>query len=154
MQISQRNVTVVLRSVMLRRVRPGRIVAVLVMLVGIAGCTDPDGDASGPVAEPPAGSAVPSAVLDDPPGAIACGQVVAAVRDASLMMPGVIDGVAAASRTADAPVADAAQRLAAAHAAVVGAAGTEDEPDKVAALSAAAAEMVDVCGDSGLETVG
>ncbi len=134
--------------------RPVAVVAVLVMLTGLAGCTGDDPDPAGPVAEPPPASSAPAEFTDDPPGAIACGQVVTAVRDASLLTPGVIDAVAAAAATADAPVADAAQRLATAYDEAVAASGTDDEPDKVAAVSAAAADMVDICGDSGLQTVG
>jgi hypothetical protein len=114
--------------------------------------------ASTAVDDPPGASAAAppsvSAVVDDPPGAITCARVVRAVREATLMMPGVVADVVRASGTADAPVADAAQRLSAAYAAAVEARGTDSEPDAVAAVSAAAAEMVGVCGDSGLGTVG
>ncbi len=59
-----------------------------------------------------------------------------------------------ASTTADAPIADSAQRLAAAYAGAVSARGTESEPDAVAAVSAAGVEMSTVCEQSGLEPVG
>jgi hypothetical protein len=50
------------------------------------------------------------------------------------MEPGVVARIVAAASTADAPVADAAQRL--------------------AAVSAAAADMAGVCSESGLESAG
>lgn len=92
--------------------------------------------------------------VDDPPGTLTCDRVIRAVREATLMAPGVIAEVAQTSGTADAPVAEAAQRLAVAHTAAVAAQGTDNEPDAIAAVSAAAAEMVSVCADSGLETTG
>lgn len=101
--------------------------------------------------ESPGASAAP---VDEPPGAIACGKAAQAVRDATLMTPGVISDITLATGTADAPVADAAQRLSAAYAKAVTAHDTEAEPDAVAAVSAAAAELVTICNDSGLETVG
>jgi hypothetical protein len=79
---------------------------------------------------------------------------VTAVDDATLMQPGVVDVIARASATADAPVGDAAQRLASAYAAAAAARGTDTEPDAVAAVSAAGADMSQVCADSGLDTVG
>lgn len=105
-------------------------------------------------------SAAPAPVPDDPsatedvPGALACRALIAAVRDGTLMGPGVVDEITRAGTTADAPVADAAQRLAAAYAGAVRARDTESEPDAVAGVSAAGAEMAGVCGESGLETVG
>jgi len=125
-----------------------RSLSVLVVLAAaLGGCTS-DG------VDEPAPSVAPSAAAEDPPGALACGKVVVAVRDGTVMTAGVADAIRQASTTADAPVADAAQRLVEAHAAATGAVGTEEEPDKVAAVSAAAAEMVSVCRDSGLETAG
>jgi hypothetical protein len=113
-------------------------------------------------AEPAAGpSTVPSAIVpDDPsatedvPGTLACRTLIVAVREGTLMAPGVVDGIVQASSTADAPIAESAQRLAAAYAGAVSAAGTESEPDAVAAVSAAGVEMSTVCDESGLETVG
>jgi hypothetical protein len=70
------------------------------------------------------------------------------------MEPGVVDRIVAASSTADAPVADAAQRLAAAYAKATTSKGTSQEPDAVAAVSAAAADMAGVCAESGLESAG
>jgi hypothetical protein len=95
-----------------------------------------------------------SAPVDEPPGVIACGKAVRAVSEASLMNPGVVADITAASATADAPVADAAQALSAAYTKAVAAHDTDAEPDAVAAVSAAAAELVKICGDSGLETAG
>jgi hypothetical protein len=70
------------------------------------------------------------------------------------MDAGVVDAIVRASRTADAPVADAAERLAAAYASAVAAHGQESEPDAIAAVSVAGADMTSVCADSGLDTVG
>jgi hypothetical protein len=123
----------------------------------VVGCSSPSArPASAPPASPspsraPAASAAP---VDEPPGAIACDKAVRAVSDASLMNPGVIADITTASGTADAPVADAAQVLSTAYTRAVAAHGTDAEPDAVAAVSAAAAELVAICGDSGLETVG
>ncbi|MFI5936842.1 hypothetical protein [Actinoplanes sp. NPDC051494] len=127
---------------------------VLVLVVALGGCSDQAEEAEPrqPAAAVTVASA--SAVLDDPPGTLACGKAVAAVREGTVTTPGVADAILRASETADAPVADAAQRLAQAYATAVAAAGADDEPDKVAAVSAAAAEMVSVCRDSGLETAG
>jgi hypothetical protein len=120
----------------------------------IAGCSAGDGRTPAPVPAPVAVPPSPSARADDPPGTLTCGKVIRAVREATLMVPGVVAEVAGASATADAPVADAARRLSAAYTAATTARGTDGEPDAVAGVSAAAAEMVDVCADSGLETVG
>jgi hypothetical protein len=92
--------------------------------------------------------------LNDPPGAIACAKLAAAITHASLMEDGVVADIATASTEADAPLADAAQRLASAHAAATQARGSADEPDATAAVSAAAADMHGVCADSGLTTTG
>jgi hypothetical protein len=92
--------------------------------------------------------------VDDPPGSLACGALQQAVTKATLMDPGVVDAIVRASRTADAPVADAADRLAAAYASAVAAHGSESEPDAIAAVSVAGADMTKVCDDSGLDTVG
>ena len=91
---------------------------------------------------------------EDVPGEVACRALVAAVRDATLMNPGVVDAIAAAASTADAPIADSGRRLAEAHLAATAARGTDGEPDAVAAVSAAGADMTRVCQESGLDTVG
>jgi hypothetical protein len=116
-----------------------------------AGCSD---DATPP--PPASASAAPaeSPAVEETPGLRACGTLWTAVDDGTLMTPGVVDGIVRASTTADAPVADAAQRLAAAYAAAMAARGMESEPDAVAAVSAAAADMTGVCDDSGLISVG
>lgn len=111
----------------------------------------PPGSSAGPGEQPPAASA---AQVDEPPGTIACGRAVRAVRAATLMNPGVITDIAAATGTADAPVADAALALSAAYQKAITAHGTDAEPDAVAAVSAAAAALVRICADSGLETAG
>jgi hypothetical protein len=96
----------------------------------------------------------PPVVADDPPGSIACDRLATAVTAGNLMTVGVADEIVRASRTADAPLADAADRLEAAYRAAVAAAGKADEPDKVAAVSAAASDMSGVCAESGLRTAG
>src|SRR4051794_36346497 len=128
----------------------------LIAALALAGCAgSPD-----PVAAPPA-VAVPAPtasagrpIADDPPGTATCGRLVTAIRDATLMDPGVVNAIVSASGTADAPVADAARRLAAAYASATTAKGSDSEPDAVAAVSAAGADMAGVCDDSGLATVG
>jgi len=115
----------------------------------VTGCSD-----SAETPAPPAPAPSASAVVDDPPGAIACGKIGAAARAGTLMQPGVVADVSRATGTADAPVADAASRLQQAYERASRAQGAEDEPDLVAAVSAAAAEMVSVCADSGLESAG
>ncbi|GGQ77750.1 hypothetical protein GCM10010166_54650 [Couchioplanes caeruleus subsp. azureus] len=124
----------------------------LLLLAGAAGCTEP----AGVPAPAPATAAPPSTPpeADDPPGSLACGKIGEAVRAGNLMQPGVITGVSASTSTADAPVADAAARLQQAYEQAVKAQGAEEEPDLVAAVSAAAAEMVSVCADSGLSSGG
>ena len=132
------------------------MLSVLVAGSTVAGCSDPSpkptaAAPSAPGSEP---SGAAAAQADEPPGAIACGKAVRAVRDATLMNPGVITDIVAATGTADAPVADAARDLSAAYSKAVAAHDTDAEPDAVAAVSAAAAELVQICDDSGLETVG
>lgn len=104
---------------------------------------------SASVHEPP--SVEPSGA---PPGTLTCAELGEAIKRASLMQPGVVDGIVRTSGTADAPVADAAQRLATAYATAVAAKGGDREPDAVAAVSAAAADMEGVCDESGLATAG
>jgi len=88
------------------------------------------------------------------PGTRTCAALTTAITRATLMDPGVVDRIVAASSTADAPVADAAQRLAAAYARATASRGAAQEPDAVAAVSAAAADMAGVCAESGLESAG
>jgi hypothetical protein len=108
-----------------------------------------------PGALAPASASVPTAEPDGaPPGTQTCTELGAAIKAASLMQPGVVDGVVRAATIADAPVADAAQRLATAYAAARASQGTASEPDAVAAVSAAAADMDGVCTESGLESAG
>jgi len=85
---------------------------------------------------------------------MSCKALTIAMRDATLMNPGVVESLVAASSSADAPIADSARRLAAAYSAAIAAKGTDKEPDAVAAVSVAGAEMSRVCDESGLETVG
>jgi hypothetical protein len=109
------------------------------------------------VASPVPVAATPSALAaleDEPPGTVTCHLLVAAIKGATLMDPGVVDAIVRASATADAPVADSAQRLAAAYASAVTSKGTQGEADAVAAVSAAGTDMSGVCADSGLESAG
>ena len=113
------------------------------------------GGGGGPAASPSV--ALPSVIdasADNPPGSIACGRLAAAIAAGSFMSPGVVDGIVAASATADAPLADAARRLGNAYGAASASANKADEPDKIAAVGAAASDMSGVCAESGLQTVG
>ncbi|MEV6299659.1 hypothetical protein AB0M02_09675 [Actinoplanes sp. NPDC051861] len=125
---------------------------------GGSGTADSRGG-SGDPSESRGGSGGPSEngsapLVDDPPGLITCREVAAALRDATLMDPGVVDHIVASSATADAPVADAAAALAGAYARAVAQHGKTGEPDAIAAVSGAAADMSKICGESGLESVG
>lgn len=140
-----------------------RTLSVLVLLVAVGllvGCANDATPGLVSASAAPAGlisgSGAPdvSASADKPPGAITCTLLAAAIERSTLMQPGVVDTINRASGSADAPVADAAGRLAAAYTTAVGASGAPDEPDRVAAVSAAASDMSGVCEDSGLEAVG
>ncbi len=122
------------------------------LLAGCSGVEEKPAPPSSPSVSPPASASPPP--VDDPPGTLACAALAEAIADSSLMTPGIVDGIAGASATADAPVADAAERLAVAYASALAAAGKETEPDAVAAVGAAASDMANVCSDSGLQTVG
>jgi hypothetical protein len=126
---------------------------IVIVLAALSGC---GGDPPQEVAPSPRAGAESSsaAAVDDPPGTLACAALATAIAQSSLMTPGVVDEVVRSSVTADAPVADAAERLGAAYTQAVSAAGTEREPDAVAAAVAAASDMSSVCSDSGLQTVG
>jgi len=136
------------------------VVLIVGAACGLAGCSDDRPT----VAPTPAPAAVPattgsassttSAEIDDPPGMTACQLLLDAVGGAALMQPGVVDAIESASTTADAPIAEAAHRLASLYASAVAAKGGESEPDAVAAVSAAGTEMSEVCAASGLGTVG
>jgi hypothetical protein len=126
----------------------------LAVLIAGAACSRSASPAAQPSPEPSASLAGSPRVADDPPGSLACAALRKAVSRATLMDAGVVDAIVRASRTADAPVADAAERLAAAYASAVAAHGQESEPDAIAAVSVAGADMTSVCADSGLDTVG
>ncbi|WP_155123443.1 MULTISPECIES: hypothetical protein [unclassified Actinoplanes] len=119
----------------------------LILVAGVAGCSDQrqPGAPGSPAAASPS-------VADDPPGRLTCQNLAAAVRSASLMDPGVVDRIVAASGSADAPVADAATALGEAYRNARASHGTPNEPDAIAAVSAAAADMSQVCADSGLDS--
>jgi hypothetical protein len=146
-----------------------RLVSGLLACLLLAGCGGGGGGNGRPAASPSPpvvsvpdpsatpGGALPSvidSIVDNPPGSIACARLAAAVAAGSFMTPGVVDGIVAASATADAPLADAAHRLGDAYDAAIAAAHKADEPDKIAAVGAAASDMSGVCADSGLQTVG
>jgi hypothetical protein len=129
------------------------LLALTVLFTGTA-CGRSAGPAASASPAPTVSSAASPAVVDDPAGSVACAALQRAVTRATLMDPGVVDAIVRASRTADAPVADAAERLAAAYASAVAAHGLETEPDAIAAVSVAGADMTGACSDSGLDTVG
>jgi len=93
-------------------------------------------------------------VVDSPLGVLACARSTAAIDAGSFRTPGVVDEIVAASATADAPPADAADRWGASSRAAVGATSEPDEPDKIAAVGAAASDMSDVCAASGRRSSG
>ncbi|MFI5891154.1 hypothetical protein ACIA5D_13695 [Actinoplanes sp. NPDC051513] len=93
-------------------------------------------------------------MVGDPPRSLACARLAAAVDAGSFMTPGVVDEIVAASITADAPLTDAASRLGDAYRAAIAAKGKAEEPDRIAAVGAAASDMSGVCAASGLRTVG
>ncbi|MEU4239873.1 hypothetical protein [Actinoplanes sp. NPDC026619] len=128
-----------------------RLFLVVIVLLSTAGCGGSDVPAVTPA---PSVAPSESSAADDPSGSAACARLAAAVAAGSLMDAGVADDIVSSSRTADAPLADSADRLEAAYRAAVAAAGKADEPDKVAAVSAAASDMSGVCAESGLQTVG
>jgi hypothetical protein len=128
-------------------------VPLLVAIVLLAGCGGGSPATLPTVAGPPNGPGA-STTADQTPGAAACALLSAAVDAASLMEPGVVDAIAVASRTAGAPVDAAGGKLVAAYGAAVASRGTDGEPDAVAAVSAAGADMKTVCVDAGLETAG
>ena len=136
------------------------VVLIVGAACGLAGCSD-DRPTVAPTPAPAAvrattgsASSTTSAEIDDPPGMTACQLLLDAVGGAALMQPGVVDAIESASTTADAPIAEAAHRLASLYASAVAAKGGESEPDAVAAVSAAGTEMSEVCAASGLGTVG
>ncbi len=121
----------------------------LALTVGLTGCAgekSPRPSPSGPSA------AVTPSPVDDPPGLLTCRHLAVAIRNASLMEPGVVEVIVAASTTADAPVADAATALGQAYDRALISHDTQGEPDAIAAVSAAAADMSQVCADSGLDS--
>jgi hypothetical protein len=135
----------------------------LVAAGGAGGCGDAKPSSTAPApgsaAERPAGGGASAGgrtagAADDPPGTFTCALLADAVAKGSLMDTGVVDGIVSASGSADAPVSDAAQRLASAYAAAKSSSGSESEPDAIAAVSAAAADMSGICADSGLKSVG
>jgi hypothetical protein len=161
----------------MRRIAHAFGVSVVIMIVaGLSGMMGGCGGGGDPVVSSPSADAPlplgtdetsqvdgppPSVILpgagataDDPPGTLACVGLTAAIKAGSLMTAGIVDGIVAASKTADAPLVDAADRLAAAYRAAVAASGKADEPDKIAAVGATASDMSGVCAESGLQTVG
>ncbi len=128
------------------------VLVVFGWMVLVSGCSH--GADVVPITATPAPSTSDSSAVDNPPGANTCALLGAAIKRSTLMEAGVVDGINRASSTADAPVADAAARLATVYAVAVAAHGKADEPDRVAAVSAAASDLSGVCTDSGLATDG
>jgi len=128
-----------------------RSLAAVGLLIVLAGCTTGDQPTPpGAVETSPA----EGVAVNDPPGTTSCHLLAQAVLNANLMDPGTVDVIVAAGSTADAPVADAAHRLASTYAKALAAKGHANEPETIAAVSAAGADMSAVCKDSGLDTVG
>jgi hypothetical protein len=129
------------------------LIVQLVAVIALAGCSGDDEPAQPrAAAEPSAGTS--AGLVDEPPGSIACAGLAAAIKGGTLTTAGVVDEILGASKSADAPIADAADRLKRAYDAAQAAVGNADEPDAVAAVGASASEMSDICADSGLQTVG
>lgn len=122
---------------------------VVFLTFGLGGCSGSDEQSPGSPTPAPSDS---SALADDPPGRFTCRNLATAVRNGSLMEPGVVEAIVGASGTADAPVADAAAALGQAYGKALTSHGTLAEPDAIAAVSAAAADMSQVCADSGLDS--
>jgi hypothetical protein len=129
-------------------------VLALLLAVGATGCSADAPPAAAPIVASAPSPSASATEVDDPPGTITCDKLAEAVADSTLMEPGGVDDIVAASSTADAPVADSAHRLATAYASALTAKGSDGEPDAIAAVSAAGADMSGICADSGLETVG
>lgn len=132
---------------------------ILALLAGITGSCLTGCAGGGPAASPTPVASTPAALAvtassADEAGRQACDLLKQAVAGATVMNPGVVSAIRSASSSADAPVSDAAKRLATAYDAAVAAHGHDNEPDAVAAVSAAGAEMARTCADAGLETVG
>ena len=123
------------------------------LMITLAACTTENQPAAEPAIAP---ATSPSAGIppNDPSGTKTCHLLAQAVLNATLMDPGTVDVIVATGSTADAPLAEAAHRLASTYATALAAKGRDDEPDMIAAVSAAGAEMTTICQDSGLDTVG
>lgn len=120
----------------------------------VAGC---GGEPLAPISpEPalPASATATATATGDPAGAQACELVEQAVQEATLMDPGVVDGILAAEAAAEPAVSAAARALRAAHVAALAARGGATEPDAVAAVSSAGVDMAAVCRQSGLRPAG
>jgi hypothetical protein len=140
------------------RSRSATTIALLVTGLALAGLMlTACGDGGSPAATPTTAvaSAFPSTdPPSSPPGSSACTLLADAIEDATLMQPGVADAIVAASLSGDPKVAAASGQLGAAYAAAVSSQGTDREPDAVAAVSAAGADMRAVCVEAGLATAG
>lgn len=118
----------------------------------LAGCSDKAPTRSAPA--PISGEAITSAAVDEPPGLNACTLLGNAIGRSTLMDSEVVDRIVIASATAGAPVAGAGQRLGVAYRKAIASKGTVGEPDAIAGVSGAAADMSEICADSGLRRVG
>jgi hypothetical protein len=131
-------------------------VVALSLLVGtaLAGCGDDTPVATPTTPAPQISAFVSVGPTEARPGSAACALLVQAIEDATLMQPGVADAVVAASQSGDEDVAAEGRRLGAAYAAAISSRGTDGEPDAVAAVSAAGADMRALCVRAGLATAG
>jgi hypothetical protein len=132
---------------------PAFSLAILIGAVTVSACAGPE-NTPGPSSASPSSATASGPPADDPPGTRACAKASRALRDGTVMNPGVVTDITTAAATADAPVLEAAQALAAAYTKAVAAHGADAEPDAIAAVSAAAAELTRICAASGLEVAG
>jgi hypothetical protein len=127
------------------------------ILIVTAATTACSGPANTPTITPASTSraaTVTASPADDPPGTLACARAARTLREGTVMDPGVVTDITTAAATADAPILEAAQALATSYTDAVAAQGTAAEPDAIAAVSAAAAELTRICAAAGLEVVG
>ena len=130
--------------------------AVLVLPLSVAlagGCTDDPPKQTPPAAATPA-VVDGSSSMNDGPGEITCEELATAVEYGTLMEAGVVDTIVTSAKAADAPIADGAAKLGTAYRTATESHGTEEEPDAIAAVSAAGATLMAVCDESAPDSVG
>jgi hypothetical protein len=128
------------------------VLPLLLMLGG--GCSGGEDGQPAPAFPPATAEPHDLRASDDQAGMLACGALADSVQNGTLMAPGVADSIVASAGSADGPIADAAQRLSAAYATAMASQGTSGEPDAVAKVSVAGSDMLVVCDESGLISVG